>query len=157
QGWFSVGAAKECPKHCSHFGHYCDTYIWVDPANLEGLTKFTLAIIDIATVDPNLVNRTLDTVYFGKESAKPLFTRVVVHQSLKVRIPEIDVSSLLAQEFESEERKNKMPPLIHGFDSKMDVRRIILQELAKSKPSSVERPSAPSRIEYYRSSSQGLQ
>jgi len=48
-GWFVVGAKKDVPKHACYVGRYCNTYVWVPPENLELLTRFTLAILDIHT------------------------------------------------------------------------------------------------------------
>ena len=48
-GWFVVGTKKDVPRHACYVGRYCDTYIWVPPENLEMLTRFTLAILDIHT------------------------------------------------------------------------------------------------------------
>jgi len=48
-GWFGVGRKKDIPKHACNVGRYCDTYVWVLPENVELLTMFTLAILDIHT------------------------------------------------------------------------------------------------------------
>ena len=48
-GWFAVGGKKDVPKHACYVGCYCNTYVWVPPENLEMLTRFTLAILDILT------------------------------------------------------------------------------------------------------------
>jgi hypothetical protein len=48
-GWFVVGGKKDVPKHACYVGRYCNTYVWVPPENLEMLTRFTLAILDIHT------------------------------------------------------------------------------------------------------------
>ena len=56
-GWFCVGKKHDVPKKCVRYvGHHCDTYVWVTGNNLDDLTKFTLAILDIATpftIDPS--------------------------------------------------------------------------------------------------------
>jgi hypothetical protein len=48
-GWFAVGGKRDVPKHACYVGCYCNTYVWVPPENLEMLTRFTLAILDIHT------------------------------------------------------------------------------------------------------------
>jgi hypothetical protein len=48
-GWVVVGAKKDVPKHACYVGCYCNTYVWVPPENLDTLTRFTLAILDIHT------------------------------------------------------------------------------------------------------------
>jgi hypothetical protein len=46
QGWFGVGTKKQVPKDACYVGHHCNTYVWVDREHMDGLVKFTLAIID---------------------------------------------------------------------------------------------------------------
>jgi hypothetical protein len=48
-GWFGVGQKRDVPKHACYVGHYCHTYVWVPPENVELLTRLTLAILDIHT------------------------------------------------------------------------------------------------------------
>jgi hypothetical protein len=48
-GWFAVGGKDDVPKHACYIGRYGNTYVWVLPENLEMLTRFTLAILDIHT------------------------------------------------------------------------------------------------------------
>jgi hypothetical protein len=48
-GWFGVGERKDVPEHACYVGRYRKTYVWVLPENLEMLTRFTLAILDIHT------------------------------------------------------------------------------------------------------------
>jgi hypothetical protein len=51
-GWFHFGCKKDVPKNACYVGQYCDTYVWVMPEGYEGLTQFTLAVLDVATADP---------------------------------------------------------------------------------------------------------
>src|SRR5262249_10952334 len=41
RGWYSVGCEKDVPKDVCYVAHYCDTYVWVTPGGMEGLTRFT--------------------------------------------------------------------------------------------------------------------
>ena len=50
QGWMNVGCRKDVPHNACYVGHYRDTYVWVMPEGLEGLTRMTLTVLDIATV-----------------------------------------------------------------------------------------------------------
>lgn len=50
-GWFGVGGKKEVPKRACHVGRCGDVYVWVTPEGLDGLTRFTVVIMDIATAD----------------------------------------------------------------------------------------------------------
>jgi hypothetical protein len=51
-GWFCVGKCNEVPKNACYVGHYGKTYVWVTPEKLDGLSRFTLTILDLATADP---------------------------------------------------------------------------------------------------------
>ena len=48
-GWFGVGRKRDVPKDACYVGCYCNTYVWVPPENVDLLTRFTLAILDIHT------------------------------------------------------------------------------------------------------------
>jgi hypothetical protein len=48
-GWFVAGRKRDVPKHACYVGHYCETYIWVPPDQVENLARFTLVILDIET------------------------------------------------------------------------------------------------------------
>jgi hypothetical protein len=50
-GWLRVGRKKDVPKHTCFVGHCSGVYVWVPPESLLALTKFTMVILDIATVD----------------------------------------------------------------------------------------------------------
>lgn len=53
-GWFNIANSKrDVPKHACYVGHYCDVYVWVPAENLNDLSQFTLAILDIVTIDPS--------------------------------------------------------------------------------------------------------
>lgn len=49
-GWYGVGRKHDVPKHACQVGHCGKTYVWVMPENLEALSRFTLAVLDIATL-----------------------------------------------------------------------------------------------------------
>ena len=52
-GWYCSGRKCDVPKTACYVGHYCDVYVWVMPEGVDGLTRFTLAILDIATAVPS--------------------------------------------------------------------------------------------------------
>jgi hypothetical protein len=62
-GWFNAGAKKDVPKEACHVGHHCDTYVWVTPDGLEGLTRFTMTVIDLATGKPHAPMKTVVRTY----------------------------------------------------------------------------------------------
>jgi len=49
-GWMNVGCKRDVPHHACYVGHYRDTYVWVTPDGLEGLTRLTLTILNLATI-----------------------------------------------------------------------------------------------------------
>jgi hypothetical protein len=52
RGWFSVGCKKDVPKCACCIGRHCNTYVWVTPDGLDGLTRFTLTILNLAAASP---------------------------------------------------------------------------------------------------------
>jgi hypothetical protein len=70
--WFHVGCKGDVPKHCDCLwvGHYCGTYVWVDAAGRDELTKLTLAILDYALNSPP-TKRNKEVVYYVDELGLP--------------------------------------------------------------------------------------
>jgi len=50
-GWFQVGCEKQAPPDACYVSSHCGTSVWVTRDGLDGLSRFTLAIIDLATTD----------------------------------------------------------------------------------------------------------
>jgi hypothetical protein len=48
-GWFRVGGRRDVPKHAAYVAHQGKVYVWVLPEHRADLSKFTMAILDIAT------------------------------------------------------------------------------------------------------------
>ena len=65
RGWFQVGRKKDVPKDACYCGHYCDTYVWVMPEGVDGLTVFTLGVLDIATVQSHIPTAQVARTYEG--------------------------------------------------------------------------------------------
>jgi hypothetical protein len=51
-GWLGIGCRRDVPSNACYKAHCCDTYVWVTPDGLAGLSQFTLVVLDIATVYP---------------------------------------------------------------------------------------------------------
>jgi hypothetical protein len=62
-GWFRSGGKKDVPKDACYVGCYCDTRVWVLPDGLEGLTRFTMTVLDLATGKPHAPTRTVVRTY----------------------------------------------------------------------------------------------
>jgi hypothetical protein len=58
-GWFHAGCKKDVPRGACYAAHYCDTWVWVMPDGLEGLTRFTMTVIDLATGKPHAPMKTV--------------------------------------------------------------------------------------------------
>lgn len=63
QGWFHAGCKKDVPTTACHVGRYGDTYVWVLPDGIEGLTRFTMTVIDLATGKPHAPMKTVVRTY----------------------------------------------------------------------------------------------
>jgi hypothetical protein len=59
-GWYSVGCRKEVPKEACYVGRYGKVFVWVTPDGVEELTRITLAILDIATIQPTALGQRTD-------------------------------------------------------------------------------------------------
>src|SRR5262245_4698735 len=59
QGWYASGCRTDVPEDACYVGHYRDTYVWVLPEGVEGLTRFTLTVLDLATGKPPAPTRTV--------------------------------------------------------------------------------------------------
>ncbi len=53
RGWYGVGTRKDVPKGACHVAHYKGTWVWVTPDGIDGLTRLTIAVLNIATLDAN--------------------------------------------------------------------------------------------------------
>ena len=51
-GWYCVGRKQDVPKNACFVGHYCDRYVWVMPAGVEGLSEFTLIVLALTELTP---------------------------------------------------------------------------------------------------------
>lgn len=126
-GWYGAGRWKDVPHCACRVGHYGDCYVWVTPEGMDGLTRFTLAILDIATTlapkpDPHLVQlaeleqrlTTVNTIYKGlpdnqtpegkklKAEIDKLLTQynTVLEEHLKERPAESDLFTRIRKDFQ---------------------------------------------------------
>jgi hypothetical protein len=59
QGWYGSGSRKDVPKNACYVGHHGDTYVWVMSEGVEGLTRFSLTVLDLATGKPHAPTKTV--------------------------------------------------------------------------------------------------
>jgi hypothetical protein len=62
-GWFYVGCKNDVPRNACYVAHYCNAWVWVTPEGLEGLTRFTMTVIDLATGKPHAPMKTVVRTY----------------------------------------------------------------------------------------------
>ena len=63
KGWYGVGCKQNVPECACYLGHYCNTYVWVTADGLDGLTRFTMTVIDLATGKPHAPTKTVVRTY----------------------------------------------------------------------------------------------
>jgi hypothetical protein len=54
-GWVKTGGRKDVPACARYKAHKGDTWVWVMPEDSESFAQFTLALQDIATLDPTVI------------------------------------------------------------------------------------------------------
>jgi hypothetical protein len=63
RNWYSTGTKKDVPRSACYVGRHCDTYVWVTPEGRDGLTRFTVSILDLATGKPHAPIKTVVKTY----------------------------------------------------------------------------------------------
>lgn len=63
KGWYGVGSKKDVPADAFYVAHHCDTFVWVEAGGLDGLTIFTMTVIDLATGKPHAPTKTVVRTY----------------------------------------------------------------------------------------------
>ena len=52
RGWYGVGGCRDVPKGACLVAHCGHTYVWVMPDGFESLSRLTLVVLNVATLDP---------------------------------------------------------------------------------------------------------
>lgn len=87
RGWYQVGSKGDVPPDACYVAHYCDTYVWVDFDGIDGLSRFTITVLDIATGEIHAPQRSVVKKYKGAESPQNL-------ESTEVTATETDQEAL---------------------------------------------------------------
>jgi len=87
RGWYYVGCKNDVPPDACYVAHYCDTYVWVTYEGIDGLTRFTITVLDIATGEIHAPQRTVLKKYKGEPVPENL-------ESTEVTATETDVEAL---------------------------------------------------------------
>lgn len=77
--WFGCGSKHEVPPNACYVADYCDTYVWVTPDGLDAFTRFTITVLDIATGEIHVPQRTVVKKYKGAPSPENLETTEVTN------------------------------------------------------------------------------
>jgi hypothetical protein len=64
-GWYGTGGKRDVPKDACYVGHYRDCYVWVTAEGMEGLTRFTMTLNDLATGKPHAPTKTVVKTFKG--------------------------------------------------------------------------------------------
>lgn len=108
-GWYEVGCEEDVPENACFVGHYCETYVWVTPDGLDGLSRFTITILDIATGEIHAPQRTVVKTYKGKAVDENL-------QTTQVTSTETDLDPLKgAQSFHLDRERTDAPGINRGL------------------------------------------
>ena len=62
RGWYGVGGRKDVPKDSCFVGRCGGQVAWVTPGGVEGLSRLTLVVLNVAALDPNPPDRPTKTV-----------------------------------------------------------------------------------------------
>ncbi len=94
QGWYHVGCQEQVPRCACYVGHCCNTYVWVMPSGMDGLTRFTMTIIDLATGKPHAPTKTVVRTYKsdGSLDSTQVTTTEVDQEALKTWRKENQIS-----------------------------------------------------------------
>jgi hypothetical protein len=107
-GWFHAACKQDAPDNAYYVGRYCDTYVWVLPDGVEGLTRFTRTVIDLATGKPHAPMKTVVRTY--KADGR-------LHNT-QVTATEIDSDALEKMKMEARlperQRQYVTPPLVNS-------------------------------------------
>jgi hypothetical protein len=107
KGWYNVGCKKDVPACACYVGHCGNTYVWVMPEGIDGLTRFTMTVIDLATGKPHAPTKSVVRT-FGPDGKL---------QNTQITTTEIDTQALQEMRKESDQpdrvRQYLSPPLVN--------------------------------------------
>ena len=66
-GWFQIGCRRDVPDTACYVGNCGETYVWVGPEGMDGLSRFTLTIMQLSTTDPKAATRTVVRRYNAED------------------------------------------------------------------------------------------
>ncbi len=85
--WYQIGDKDDVPCDACFVANCRDHYVWVTPDGMDGFTRFTITILDIATGEIRAPLRTVVKKYNGEPEAANL-------QSTEITVNEVDPDAL---------------------------------------------------------------
>ena len=82
-GWFQMGSKCDVPKNACYVSNHCDTWVWVTSEGIDGLTRFTMSIMELATHSLDVHSKVVVRKFNGEN----------VLQSTEVTTQEADVET----------------------------------------------------------------
>lgn len=133
-GWFRHGGIGSIPKTCKDYaGHYCGTYVWVEPEYRHELAKLVLTIMDYAEKDPPAAILKDVTLYVNGENKAVTQEEAVgiVTATIPVGVPS---QSILYEELDNCETPSAVEAAPSGV-------RSVRENIGKVAPPPKARPS----------------
>lgn len=107
--WYGVGCEEDVPCNACFVAHYCDMFVWVTPEGMDGFTRFTITVLDIATGEIHAPERTVVKKYKGPADDAHL-------ESTEVTVTETDLDALKRdQPFRHDRLRPDNPSLNRGL------------------------------------------
>lgn len=109
RGWYCVGSQRDVPPHACYVGRHCDTFVWVDANGVDGLSRFTITVLDIATGEIHAPQRTVVKRYKGAATPENL-------EETEVTSTETDQEALKeAEKFQLDRERHETPATNRGL------------------------------------------
>jgi len=109
RGWYQVGCQDDVPCDACYVANYCERYVWVTPDGLDGLTRFTITVLDIATGEIHAPQRNVVKKYKGEPEPENL-------ESTEVSYSEVDNDAIKnATGFRNDRVRTPAPPINPGL------------------------------------------
>lgn len=87
RGWYCLGCKDDVPECAAYVANYGEVYAWVMPDGVDGLSRFTITVLDIATGEVHTPTQSVVKHYKGEPKAENL-------ESTEITTTEIDQASL---------------------------------------------------------------
>jgi hypothetical protein len=109
RGWYEIGCAQNVPDSACYVANYCETYVWVMPEGMDGFSRFTITVLDIATGEIRAPSRTVVKKYKGAASEETL-------ESTEITVTEADIEALDKEgKFRADRIRTDSPAINRGL------------------------------------------